>query len=269
MAAYRRAAVASTFSPTHRAVLAEAANFAQTSGACLEVLHAAKKTNEKQALFQGAFDHIKISPEIIWLEGESPAECLVRAAHERGYDLLVAGALERDPDDETKAFTGSVARRLLVEAPCDVLLLPRPLESPPPLTNAFFAVETGQPIAAFILDAVQSLGIQSVTLAVADTPFAAAIAHSKGEEPVDAWEYTESVAKELEPSGITVDARVIDSNTGFGLCDVAQSSGADIMIVCGCHPQGARSAKGGISLPAHLDWLRQVIPMRLLLSRGR
>jgi hypothetical protein len=85
------------------------------------------------------------------------------------------------------------------------------------------------------------------------------MATSRGEQPVDPLRWAEEVADAIATPGLDADARVIDSNTGFGVCDAAQNSGADIMIV-----RGRRTASG-IALPQHLDWLRQVIPMRLLL----
>jgi nucleotide-binding universal stress UspA family protein len=259
MLAYRKTAVASNFSPTHRAVLAEAANFALATGAQLHVLHAAERTKEKESRFRRSFESLEIQPEILWLEGERPAETLIQAVRKGGYDLLVAGALERDPNGDEKAFTGSVARRLLIEAPCDVLLLPRPSESPAPFRSAFFAVETGCDVIGFIKTVVEGLGFASVTIATADTPFAAAMATSRGEQPVDPLRWAEEVADAIASPELEADARVIDSNTGFGVCDAAQNSGADVMIV-----RGRRTANG-IALPQHLDWLRQVIPMRLLL----
>ena len=48
---YRRAGVASTFSPTFAAVLAEAGSFARHCGAELEIIHAAAFDAEKEKLF--------------------------------------------------------------------------------------------------------------------------------------------------------------------------------------------------------------------------
>lgn len=258
MKAYRRAAVASTFSPTHLAVLAEANAFVKKVGSGLDVLHAAERTEEKEERFQESFITLNGKFKIHWVPGENPGDSLLQAARLNDHDLLIAGALEREPGEDARAFTGSVARRLLTEAPCDLLLLPRPTEGALTIENAFFAVEPGQNITAFVLEAAAALGLQKVTLAVAETPFAAAIAASRGETPIDPASWAEEISEAIEKSGISVEALHIGSNTGFGLCDAVQGFGADLMIV------RATRANGKIVLPTHLDWLRQVIPTRLL-----
>lgn len=260
MKAIRRAAVASTFSPTQRAVLAEAVRFARTLDAELVVLHAAERTPEKEAGFLEVMEGLGESLEICWTPGNTPGDALIGAMAQGGFDLLIAGALERDPLATEKAFTGSVARRLMIEAPCDLLLLPRPAEAASPVASAFFAVEPGQQVEGFIRSAISVLGLREVTLGVVETPFANAIALSKGEEPVDAGAWADALAAKLAAPHLRVESSVIDSNTGFGLCDAAQSCGADLMVV------RARRDTGRTILPAHLDWMRQVIPMRLLVS---
>ncbi len=258
MKAYRRAAVASTFSPTHLAVLAEADSFVKKVGCGLDVLHASERSVEKEKRFLESFTTLNGKPKLHWVPGENPGEALLQAARSNGHDLLIAGALECEPGEDARAFTGSVARRLLGESPCDILLLPRPTEGAPTIENAFFAVEPGQNIAAFVLEAAAALGLQKVTLAVAETPFAAAIAASRGETPIDPVNWAEETCELIEKAGIEVEALHIGSNTGFGLCDAVQGFGADLMIV------QAKRANGKIVLPTHLDWLRQVIPTRLL-----
>ena len=92
-------------------------------------------------------------------------------------------------EDADRPFTSSVARELMREAPCDLLLVPRPLESPDVLRRVVFAFEPGEDVAAFLQHFVKLLRPEHVTIAATETPFAAAIAASRGEEPrdVDAW----------------------------------------------------------------------------------
>lgn len=258
MKSFRKAAVASTFSPTHLAVLVEAAAFARKVGAELEVLHASPRTEEKAKHFEESFEVLGMDLAVHWLEGNNPGEVLLQAVREGGHDVLIAGALECEPGAEARAFTGSVARRFLTESPCDLLLLPRPTDQSPIIGNAFFAVEPGQRIGAFALEAASILRLKAVTLAVAQTPFAAAIAASKGEAIKDPAEWADEITELIENAGIEVETLHIDSNTGFGLCDAVQGFGADLLIV------KASRQDSKIRLPAHMDWLRQVIPTRLL-----
>ncbi len=259
MKAYRKAAVASTFSPTHLAVLFEAWDLAQRAGATLDVLHAEAETEEKRRCFENSFRKVGCAATVRWLEGVSPGDAILDAARHFEYDLLIAGALERETQTDGRAFTGSVARRLLVESPCDVLLLPRPAESRPQMEKVFFAVEPGRPVADFVIEVSGQLGLSSVMLAFSKSPFEAALAASRGESLEDIEVWVEETVAVLEGAGIAADVFPVTSNTGFGLCDTIQGNGADLLIV-----QAGRQ-DGCLHLPSRLDWLRQIIPTRLLI----
>ena len=144
MRTYQRAAVASTFSPTFAAVLAEAGSFARHCGAELEIIHASAFDAEKEKLFQ---ERIGPDAPIRWMEKGPPAQAIISAAQDYAYELLIAGALQYE--DADKPFTSGVARELMREAPCDLLLVPRPLESPEVLRRVVFALEPGEDIAPF------------------------------------------------------------------------------------------------------------------------
>ena len=65
MITYRRAGVASTFSPTFEAVIAEAVSFARHCGAELEIVHAAAFDAEKEKRFLEAMGR---AAAIRWVE---------------------------------------------------------------------------------------------------------------------------------------------------------------------------------------------------------
>lgn len=258
MKAYRRAAVASTFSPTHLAVLNEACGFVRRMGCSLDVLHAAAETAEKRERFEESFARVGCVASLQWLEASSPGEALIGAAKDSGYDLLIAGALEREPHESGRAFTGSVARQLLTGSPCDVLLLPRPNERPLDLGETYFATEPGADIAPFVLKIAALLGLKSITILVADSPFVAAIAASRGEARVEEEDWEEETVAVMEGAGLAARVLRVNSNTGFGLCDAVQGGEADLLVVRAAHREGRTH------LPGYLDWLSQVIPTRLL-----
>jgi len=261
MKSYRKAAVASTFSPTHRSVLAEADAFARHVGASLDVLHAAPHSAETERRFRESLTDLGREAYVHWLPGDSPAESLLDGARELSFDVVIAGALEREPEAEERAFTGSVARRFLSEAPCDLLLLPRPEEDPRPIESGLFAVQPGTVVRQFVETQAKALQLDHVILVVSETPFARAIAASKGEAALNTREWADRLADELKEVGVSAESSVIDSNTGFGLCEAARGFNADLMVV-------QAAARGGRhQLPAHLDWLNQVIPTRFLLCR--
>jgi nucleotide-binding universal stress UspA family protein len=61
-------------------------------------------------------------------QGENAAHAIIAAVKEFAYNLLIAGTPDRETDD--KPFAGNVAPELLRNAPCDLLLVPRPMEEP-------------------------------------------------------------------------------------------------------------------------------------------
>lgn len=263
MKSYRRAAVASTFSPTHRAVLVEAMHFARIAGAALEILHADGRSHELEQRFARSFAELGVELPVHWLPGQSPADSLLDCVRKEGFDLLIAGALGREPAADERVFTGSVARRFLTEAPCDVLLLPYPSESPPDVACAVFAMEPGGDISECARGLASVLGLRRLVLLVSNNPFAAAIAASRGEETIDSEIWAGQMAAAIESPDLKVETRIVNSNTGFGLCEAALGVGADLMVVKGYEKDGRKM------LPAHLDWVRQVIPTRFLLcGRG-
>ena len=143
---YRRAGVASTFSPTFAAVLAEAGSFARHCGAELEIIHAAAFDAEKEkALLKRAIGR---SAEIRWVKKARRRKRSSRQRENHDYELLIAGALQFEEAD--RPFTSSVARELMRDAPCDLLLVPRPLESPEVLRRVVFALEPGEDVAPFL-----------------------------------------------------------------------------------------------------------------------
>jgi len=250
---YQRAGVASNFSPTFAAVLAEANAFAALCGAALEIIHASEQDSEKEARFRAVLPDCPIR----WGQGTTPSEAILATAKDCHHDLLIAGALRSE--ESAQPFTNGVARELLNQAPCDLLLLPHPHDEPVPLEHLVFAFDPGVACANFLQEVVRKLRPARITLVVTKTPFADAIAASRGEKPRDLEALMEESVDGLREETVEVETRIVASNTGYNLCDVVQSFDADLMVV--------RASKGTATLPIHMTWLRQIIPTRLLLVR--
>lgn len=250
-------AVAATFSPRFRAVIAEADRIARKFGARLSVLHAGDRSDEKVERFHEAFAELgRDEVDIYWCEGDTPAEALVDAAASEYFDLLIAGAIDRTND--FRNFTGDVVRELLQRAPCDLLLIPYPVEedSASPI-SACLMVEAHRPRWQAAHLALTSLQPARVAVLAADSPFAhareAALGHEQDHSGMD------DLCAALEEITPDVDLRTVQSNTGFVLCDIVQEAAPDFLLV------EAEWRNRKRFLPPHLDWLNQVIPARLFL----
>ena len=250
-------AVASTFSPRFRAVIAEADRVAKKFGARLSVLHAAERSDEKVAKFRDAFEEIgRDEVDIYWCEGATPGEALVDAASSEYFDLLIAGAI--DGSNEFRNFTGSVVRDLLHRAPCNLLLLPNPQEAPPENDQtACLLIEALRPRWESARAALAALLPARISILAADSPFAHAREAALGHAVDDT--VLQSLCEALEKITPDVDLRTVESNTGFTLCDIVQNDAPDFLIV------EAEWKNRRRHIPPHLDWLNQVIPARLFL----
>lgn len=249
-------AVAATFSPRFRAVIAEADRIARKFGARLSVLHADERSDEKIERFHEAFAELgREEVDIYWCQGETPAEALVDAAASEYFDVLIAGAMETK--SELRNFTGGVARELLLRAPCDLLLLPNPEEEAPAEQSACLMVEAHHPRWRAARDAMAALAPHSISVLAADSPFAHARDAALGQEEDDSD--GEAMLAALEKIAPNIDVRAVRSNTGFTLCEVVQGASPDFLLV------EAEWRNRRRYLPPHLDWLNQVIPARLFL----
>ncbi len=142
----------------------------------LDVIHASAYDADKEASFREI-----VGPDvpIRWSEGETPSAAIAHVVDEFHYDLLIAGALHREDSD--KPFTSGVARDLMKRIPCDLLLIPGASMEAHPIEHVIFAFEPGEDCANFLATAVGALMPRKVTIVAAETPFAAALAASRGE----------------------------------------------------------------------------------------
>lgn len=127
---FNKLAAAVTFSPTSTALLKETVRLKQLFNSELLLIHAGRwnKDTEKQLsnLIEKAgltFNEISID----WVKGEA-GDSILRSAKNNKIDLIIAGALERE--NILKYYVGSVARKLMRESDCSVLILKSPSENP-------------------------------------------------------------------------------------------------------------------------------------------
>jgi hypothetical protein len=253
MKKYQRLAVATAFSPTFASVLTDAQRFARHCGASLEVIHAGERTEEKETKFQEVLGG---PTPIHWVQGDTPAQAIASKACD--FDLLFAGALQRE--DGEKPFTSGVARELLRILEGDLLLAPSS-DGAKPLHHAVFALEPGTNDADFILEVAAKLGFSKITIAATETPFAAALAASRGETHQAVGPWSDELVEQARRHGLEADSWIVTSNTGYSLCDAIMGMNADLLIVRAATDSPSRP------LPLHMDWLSQVIPLRLLLMK--
>ena len=137
---YKTIAVASTFSPRFKQVLAEAKRIHERFSADLHLIYVGERNDEIAKKFSDALAQLELplDSKIHYEKGDA-AEAILRALAREKIDVIVAGALEKEV--VLHPFLGNVARRLVREAPCSVMLFTTPAASPKPLRRIVFVAD--------------------------------------------------------------------------------------------------------------------------------
>jgi nucleotide-binding universal stress UspA family protein len=270
---YKKVAVASTFSPRFEQVLSEAGRIRERFGADLSLIYIGERTDETAKKFQTILGRLQLPGDspVHYGQGD-PAEGILRAIADNDVDLIVAGALEKE--SALHPFLGNVARRLLREASCSVLLFTNPELKPKPLRRIVFVANYS--------DHAQRAFRQTLKLALAEsserlyairvyTTFdevRATMFVDNGDgtpRPRTFDEEDAALEKFVLAAGDTevpIEARCIRGNTGFAASDFIKSVEADLLVV-----PVHKSETSAERLPNHLAWIADVIPCNLWLIR--
>lgn len=274
---YRRVAVASTFSPRFEQVLAEAKRVRDRLGTELNLIYVGQRDDNTVARFREALAGMGLPADSpIHYQQGSPADAILEAVCENGIDLLVAGALEKEV--VLRPFLGNVARRLVREAPCSVMLFTKPAREPQPLRRIVFFVPDYSPHAECALHQTLHLarkeGCENLYVIRVYTTFDAARATLRAN--VEAAEMTEQpAARTLEeeeealekfveaagPIECPIETRCLRGNTGFVASDFVQAIQADLLVV----PVEMTAEAEGLS--QRIAWVTDVIPCNLWIIR--
>src|SRR5881227_754900 len=134
---YKTVGVAGTFSPRFKQVLAEAKRIRERFSADLHLIYAGERDEEIAKKFSEALAQLELPLDSkIHYEKGNPADAILRVIAREKIDVIVAGALEKEV--VLHPFLGDVARRLVREAPCSVMLFTSPEREPKPLRNIVF-----------------------------------------------------------------------------------------------------------------------------------
>src|ERR1044072_9509731 len=138
--AYKTIAVATTFSPRFKRVLAEAKRIRDRFGAELHRNHVGKRNQVSPKMFSVFLSEPGLPADSpIHYEEGNPAEAILAALAREKIDMLIAGALEKEI--VLHQFLGNVARRLVREANCSVMLFTHPQKKPKPLRRIVFIAD--------------------------------------------------------------------------------------------------------------------------------
>src|SRR5947199_1154307 len=137
---YRTIAVASTFSPRFLQVLSEAKRIRSRFGSDLNLIYVGERSEETDRKFTEVLTELQLPLDsaVHYAYGD-PATGILRVVDETKMDMIIAGALEKEV--VLHPFLGNVARRLVREASCSVMLFTEPNIEPKPLDRIVFVAD--------------------------------------------------------------------------------------------------------------------------------
>ena len=270
---YKKIAVASTFSPRFEQVLSEAKRIRDRLGSSLSLIYIGERSDETSKKFGAIFDRLQLPNDspVHYGQGD-PAEGILQAIAENDVDLIVAGALEKE--SALHPFLGNVARRLLREAPCSVVLFTHPEAEPRPLRRIVFVVNYSDHALVAFKQTVKLAEVESSEFLYAirvyttfdEVRASTFVDNGDGTVRPRTFEEEENALEEFVLAAgdtrVPIDARCIRGNTGFAASDFVKAVEADLLVV-----PVHKNENSEERLPNHLAWIADVIPCNLWLVR--
>jgi nucleotide-binding universal stress UspA family protein len=269
---YKTIAAATTFSPRFKQVLAEAKRIRDRFSANLHLIHVDGRDSEIPRKFSKALAELELPADspIHYEEGD-PAEAILAALARENIDLLVAGALEKEI--VLHPFLGNVARRLVREANCSLMLFTHPEKNPKPLRRiVFIADHSKEELSALrtTLQLAEAEPCERLYVIAIVTAFDEARASIRGnamnahaQEPNGANEDAlEELVLSAGTTEVPIETRFIRGATGLAASDFVRSVEADLLVV----PLPKTGGKVQ-QLPSNIAWVSDVIPCNLWVIR--
>ena len=271
---YRTIAVATTFSPRFEQVLSEAKRIRDRFGSRLTLIYVGERDAETARKFRDVMSQLQLPPDsAIHYQKGDPAEAILKAVAENDVDLVVAGALEKEV--VLRPFLGNVARRLVREAACSVMLFTAPERPPRPLRKIVFVASNYSEYEQQALGRTLHLAVQEscerLYVVRVYTTFDEARASLRDDAGDVAprprtFEEEEAALEEFILAAghteVPIEARCIRGNTGFAASDFVQSVAANLLVVP-VRANGDASER----LPNNIAWITDVIPCNLWVIR--
>ncbi|HWY39780.1 MAG TPA: universal stress protein [Chthoniobacterales bacterium] len=270
---YKKIAVASTFSPRFEQVLSEAKRIRDRFGSSLSLIYIGERDDNTPKKFQTILGRLElpIDSPVHYGEGD-PADGILRAITDNDVNLIVAGALEKET--ALHPFLGNVARRLLREATCSVLLFTRPEIEPKPLRKIVFVANYSDHAKGAFKEVFKLAEAEATECLYAIRVFTTfdevrastfvdngdGVARPRTFEEEDAA--LEKFVLDAGDTRVPIDARCIRGNTGFAASDFVKSVEADLLVVPVHKDENSKER-----FPNHLAWIADVIPCNLWLVR--
>ncbi|MHB8579513.1 MAG: universal stress protein [Ignavibacteriaceae bacterium] len=275
---FKKIGLAFTFSPTGLALLIETKRLKELFNSELVLIHSGKRDDEAEQKLNEMIDNSgldKSVTEIIWGYG-NPASAILKAAESANIDLLITGALEKEP--VLKYYLGSVARKIMREASSSVLILKSPSEIASDFKKFCVTTDYSQESEAVIKFtyqfALKEKADEFIVLRDIYTPGLSSAEiesgiTSKAEEVISIFQKEEEeklkmFVRELNLKGIPVIVKCLYGREGWAERDFVQNNNIDLFAVNG---KTKRFYYFDRIFPSELEFSIKHLPSNLLILR--
>ena len=269
---YKTIAVATTFSPRFKEVFAEANRIRERFSADLHLIYAGKRNEETARKFHDALRQLQLPADsTIHYEQGDPADAILRTLGREKIDMVVAGALEKEV--VLHPFLGNVARRLVREAPCSVMLFTKPTVAPEPLNRMVFVADYSdrglqalkRTLSLAAAESCERLYVIRIITTFDEARASIRADASRDEKRGSHDDEEDALERFVLSAGATdvpIEARCVRGNTGLVASDFVQSVKADLLIV-----PLQKNTEANQPLPSNIAWITDVIPCNLWVIR--
>ncbi len=237
--------LAIAFSPTAERMLAEAVHLSRQFKARLVLIHVGGRGPDDERHIQELLDSRGIeqsSVTIRWEQGDA-AKAILRACDAERVDLLVAGALKKE--NLLHYYLGTVARHIMRQAKCSVLLLTQPSISPAGFRNIVVnAEDTPQASASLQMSidlckresnawvhVVRELKLYGLAMSSSDQSSESEYESTRQELVRGEIEKVEQLISKIPHGNLKINIKIVAGKSGFELAQFAKRKEADLLIV--------------------------------------
>ncbi len=237
--------LAIAFSPTARAMLAEASRLINQSKSKLILIHVGVHGPEEEGKINEMLLEARLNPsnvKVLWKSGD-PVKEILKTCKEEKIDLLLAGALKKE--NLVNHYLGTVARKIMRKADCSVLMITNPSLESKPLKNIvvnaedspyaehaiYAACHWNQAIPGTWIHIVRELKLLGLALSANEQCTEAEYAQSKQNMMREETAEVEKMLQRIPHDKLKINIKLLSGKSGFELARFANRKEADLLVI--------------------------------------
>jgi nucleotide-binding universal stress UspA family protein len=237
--------LAIAFSPTARAMLAEASRLINPSKSKLILIHVGVRGTEEERKINEMLLEARLNStnvKVVWKSGD-PVKEILKTCKEEKIDLLLAGALKKE--NLVNHYLGTVARKIMRKADCSVLMITNPSLESKPLKNIvvnaedspyaeqaiYVACHWNQTMAGTWIHIVRELKLLGLALSANEQCTEEEYAQSKQNMMREETAEVEKMLQRIPHEKLKINIKLLSGKSGFELARFANRKEAELLVI--------------------------------------